>query len=55
MKTIYDKIKIIKQFIIKYEKRKIKDEIFLNVLKEIYFDMESEIITKEKLKWKNIL
>jgi len=41
---------IFKEFVVAYEKRKIQRPIFLKVIKEILYDLESEYITKEKQK-----
>ena len=53
MKSLYDKIRIIKRFIKQYEKRKTQDKDFLNVLSSLVADLESDYITqkiKEKIK-----
>jgi hypothetical protein len=41
---------LFKEFVVAYEKRKIQSRMFLKVIKEILYDLESEYITKEKQK-----
>lgn len=47
-KQLYDKIRVLKRFIKTYEKRKNIDKDFLDILRSLVVDYESEYITKIK-------